>query len=121
MPVADMDFPSAPPILAALRARVEHGFFGYGYAREDFHEAFTARLKRRMNWDVANDALIPIAGISKFAVVFMPASLAATPCGSTAFAASGDSRLRIGQIGTEHAHAAGKMAAMRSLPARSAS
>ena len=36
-------------------------------------------------------------------------------CGSTAFAASGDSRLRIGQIGTEHAHAAGKMAAMRSL------
>ncbi|MBE2282824.1 MAG: Gfo/Idh/MocA family oxidoreductase [Prosthecobacter sp.] len=36
-------------------------------------------------------------------------------CGSTAFAASAPSRLRIGQIGTEHAHAAGKMAAMRSL------
>ncbi len=37
-------------------------------------------------------------------------------CGSTAFAASGSARLRIGQIGTEHAHAAGKMAAMRALP-----
>lgn len=36
-------------------------------------------------------------------------------CGSTAFAASGTSTLRIGQIGTEHAHAAGKMTAMRSL------
>jgi predicted dehydrogenase len=36
-------------------------------------------------------------------------------CGSTAFAASGSSTLRIGQIGTEHAHAAGKMTAMRSL------
>lgn len=36
-------------------------------------------------------------------------------CGSTAFAASSPSRLRIGQIGTEHAHAAGKMTAMRSL------
>jgi predicted dehydrogenase len=36
-------------------------------------------------------------------------------CGSTAFAAAGSSPLRIGQIGTEHAHAAGKMAAMRSL------
>jgi predicted dehydrogenase len=36
-------------------------------------------------------------------------------CGSTAFAASGSARLRIGQIGTEHAHAAGKMTAMRSL------
>lgn len=36
-------------------------------------------------------------------------------CGSTAFAASGTSTLRIGQIGTEHAHAAGKMVAVRSL------
>jgi predicted dehydrogenase len=36
-------------------------------------------------------------------------------CGSTAFAASGSARLRIGQIGSEHAHAAGKMAALRSL------
>lgn len=37
-------------------------------------------------------------------------------CGSTAFAAGGGGgRLRIGQIGTEHAHAAGKMAAMRAL------
>ncbi|WP_395738343.1 Gfo/Idh/MocA family protein [Prosthecobacter sp.] len=38
-------------------------------------------------------------------------------CGSTAFAsaAGGGGRLKIGQIGTEHAHAAGKMEAMRSL------
>ena len=37
-------------------------------------------------------------------------------CGSTAFAATSTSKLRIGQIGTEHAHAGGKMAAIRSLP-----
>lgn len=36
-------------------------------------------------------------------------------CGSTAFAANNRAKLRIGQIGTEHAHAAGKMTAMRSL------
>ena len=36
-------------------------------------------------------------------------------CGSTAFASGDRARLRIGQIGTEHAHAAGKMAAMRAL------
>ena len=36
-------------------------------------------------------------------------------CGSTAFAADSSSKLRIGQIGTEHAHAGGKMTAMRSL------
>lgn len=36
-------------------------------------------------------------------------------CGTAAFAADSRSKPRIGQIGTEHAHAAGKMAAMRSL------
>jgi predicted dehydrogenase len=36
-------------------------------------------------------------------------------CGSTAFAANSSAKLRIGQIGTEHAHAAGKMTAVRSL------
>ncbi len=36
-------------------------------------------------------------------------------CGSTAFAATDSTKLRIGQIGTEHAHAAGKMAGIRSL------
>lgn len=36
-------------------------------------------------------------------------------CGSAALAANAPSRMRIGQIGTEHAHAAGKMTAMRSL------
>ena len=34
---------------------------------------------------------------------------------STAAFAASPARLRIGQIGTEHAHAAGKMEAMRSL------
>ncbi len=41
-------------------------------------------------------------------------------CGSAAVAAhahaAASTRLRIGQIGTEHSHAAGKMAAVRSLP-----
>jgi len=36
-------------------------------------------------------------------------------CGSAALASTASTRLRIGQIGTEHAHAAGKMQAMRSL------
>ena len=47
MPVADMDFPSPEPVRRALRERVEHGFYGYGLATEDFHRAFTARLERR--------------------------------------------------------------------------
>lgn len=63
MPVADMDFPSPEPIRRALRERVDHGFYGYGRAMTDFHDAFISRLKRRYGWDVSADALIPIPGV----------------------------------------------------------
>ncbi|MEO9255401.1 MAG: MalY/PatB family protein [Tepidiformaceae bacterium] len=63
MPVADMDFPSPEPIRRALRERVDQGFYGYGRATTDFHEAFTTRLKRRYAWDVSADALVPIPGV----------------------------------------------------------
>lgn len=52
----------------------------------------------------------------RFRVIMMKRRTFLLACGSTAFAASGSARLRIGQIGSEHAHAAGKMAAMRALP-----
>ncbi len=63
MPVADMDFPAPEPVRRALLERVEHGFYGYGLATEDFHEAFTSRLKRRYGWDVAHESLVPIPGV----------------------------------------------------------
>lgn len=51
----------------------------------------------------------------RLTVIMMKRRAFLLACGSTAFAAGGGARLRIGQIGTEHAHAAGKMAAMRAL------
>jgi cystathionine beta-lyase len=63
MPVADMDFPSPEPVRRALRERVEQGFYGYGLATQDFHEAFTSRLERRFGWEVAHEALVPIPGV----------------------------------------------------------
>ncbi|MFN8508459.1 MAG: MalY/PatB family protein [Dehalococcoidia bacterium] len=63
MPVADMDFKSPEPIRRALRERVEHGFYGYGLAREELHQAFTARLKRRYGWEVPQEAVLPIPGV----------------------------------------------------------
>jgi predicted dehydrogenase len=42
-------------------------------------------------------------------------SFLSVACASTAFAGGSSVRLRIGQIGTEHAHAGGKMGAMRAL------
>lgn len=44
-------------------------------------------------------------------------SFLSAACATTAFANAVPSKLRIGQIGTEHAHAGGKMEAMRSLAA----
>lgn len=63
MPVADMDFPSPEPVRRALRERVEHGFYGYGLATEDFHRAFTARLERRYGWKAEPEALVPLPGV----------------------------------------------------------
>jgi len=63
MPVADMDFKSPEPIRRALAARVEQGFYGYGLAQEELHNAFTARLQRRFGWTVPQDAVLPIPGV----------------------------------------------------------
>ena len=45
--VADMDFRSPEPVIEALRARVEHGVFGYGHpSRMPLHEEMMARLEQ---------------------------------------------------------------------------
>lgn len=43
--VADMDFRSPEPVVEALRERVEHGVYGYGYnlERSPLHEVFAGR------------------------------------------------------------------------------
>ena len=37
--VADMDFPTAPAVIDALRRRVEHGVFGYTKVGADYYLA----------------------------------------------------------------------------------
>jgi cystathionine beta-lyase len=63
--VADMDFASPPAVIEALRARVEHGV--YGYLREappDLLEAFTERCRKRYGWTVPADAIMLLPGIN---------------------------------------------------------
>jgi len=50
--VADMDFEVAPPILAALRARLDHGLFGYEAVPAGLMPALTDWLKTRHGWQV---------------------------------------------------------------------
>ena len=39
--VADMDFRTAPPVVEALRKRVEHGIFGYVRVPDAYYAAVT--------------------------------------------------------------------------------
>jgi cystathionine beta-lyase len=63
--VADMDFAAPPAVIEALRERVEHGIFGYGYKLEvsPIHEVFAERLAKRYGWRVPLEAILPIPGV----------------------------------------------------------
>src|SRR5207237_6148761 len=63
--VADMDFASPAVVVEALRARVEHGI--YGYLREtppDLLEVFTERCRKRYGWNVPHDAVMLLPGVN---------------------------------------------------------
>jgi len=63
--VADMDFASPPAVVDALRARVEHGV--YGYLREgapELVEVFTERCRKRYGWDVPHEAIMLMPGVN---------------------------------------------------------
>lgn len=61
--VADMDFPSAPEIVAALRARAEHGVFGYTIPYEEATQEVLAYLQRRHGIEVQPHWLVWMPGL----------------------------------------------------------
>ncbi len=61
--VADMDFASPEPVVAALRARVEHGVFGYGSEPRELREVLVARLQDLYGWTVPAEALVFLPGV----------------------------------------------------------
>lgn len=61
--VADMEFPIAPEIKAALKDYVDRQIPGYSTAPEGFNEAVCAFLKRRHDLDVAPEMLVQTPGI----------------------------------------------------------
>jgi cystathionine beta-lyase len=63
--VADMDFASPPAVVEALRARVEHGV--YGYLREgmpELLEVFPERCRKRYGWEVPPEAVMLMDGVN---------------------------------------------------------
>jgi cysteine-S-conjugate beta-lyase len=61
--VADMDFASPPAVVEALRARVDHGFFGYLMEKPELHEVVAERVAKRYGWSVSPDAVMPLPGV----------------------------------------------------------
>jgi cystathionine beta-lyase len=61
--VADMDFPSPPAVVQALRTRVDQGFFGYLMEKPELHEAVAERVAKRYGWRVSPDAVVLLPGV----------------------------------------------------------
>ena len=60
---ADMDFRVPEPVVAALRARVEHGVFGYCYEPPELREVIVDRLARLYGWQVDPRAIVFQTGV----------------------------------------------------------
>ena len=61
--VADMDFRTAPEIIAALRNRVEHGIFGYTRVPDAYYDAVTGWFSRRHGWTICRDWITYTSGV----------------------------------------------------------
>ncbi len=61
--VADMDFPSAPEIVEAIKKRLEHPFLGYGVAREELSACIVADLQAKYDWAVSPEDIVFLPGV----------------------------------------------------------
>lgn len=61
--VADMDFRTAPPVIDALRRRVEHGVFGYVKVPDAYYDAVIEWFGRRHGWHIERDWILYTSGV----------------------------------------------------------
>jgi cystathionine beta-lyase len=92
--VADMDFASPPAVVEALRARSEHGVFGYSLVPESLVEAIRAHLASRYGWHIEPDWL-----------VWLPSVVPGLNLACGAFAAPGEAVMTITPVYPPFLHA----------------
>jgi cysteine-S-conjugate beta-lyase len=63
LPVADMDFATAPAIQGALGRLVDHGALGYPVEPPELAERVAAFVGRRHGWSVAPDSITFVPGV----------------------------------------------------------
>ncbi len=61
--VADMDFPTAPCVVEALRRRVDHGIFGYTLVRDAYYDALTGWFSSRHGYSFDRSQVIYTSGV----------------------------------------------------------
>ncbi len=61
--VADMDFVSPPAVLDALKARADHGIFGYAVPPTELTEVIIKRMQNLYGWNVTPEMIVFLPGI----------------------------------------------------------
>lgn len=61
--VADMDFVTPEPVIAAVRERLEGASLGYSERPEGLLEVFLARMQRLYNWQVDPEWIVDLPGV----------------------------------------------------------
>ncbi|WP_409294191.1 MalY/PatB family protein [Peribacillus sp. SCS-26] len=61
--VADMDFKVPQPVIEALKAKAEHGIFGYTGGTASYWDAVIGWMKTRHNWDIQKEWISHAPGV----------------------------------------------------------
>jgi cysteine-S-conjugate beta-lyase len=61
--VADMDFPSPPEIIEAIKKRADHGLFGYTKVSEQYDDTVIKWMEKRHNWFIKEQWLTHSPGV----------------------------------------------------------
>ena len=61
--VADMDISTPPEVIDAIKAKAEHGVFGYTMPKRDYFEKVAEWFKTRHGWDADPDKFICTPGV----------------------------------------------------------
>ena len=61
--VADMDFPTAPPVIDALKRASEFGIFGYSEVEESYSDAVIGWFERRFGWSAKPSWMVKTPGV----------------------------------------------------------
>ncbi|MCD7732273.1 MAG: pyridoxal phosphate-dependent aminotransferase [Oscillospiraceae bacterium] len=60
--IADMDFPTAPSIIEAIKTRAAHGIYGYSEVPDEWYDAYINWWKSRHGFEINKDWIVYCAG-----------------------------------------------------------